>query len=111
MGGRPLRGPGYIMRAYVADGLPPRGKVQGVITDDGGYPLPRTKVSLTDADGKILGTATSKKDGRYEFVLEQACNKCAAKAERMGFVAQSRSGINYNGSNSLWFSFTLKRKN
>ncbi len=38
MGGRPLRGPGYAMRDYVPDGLPPRGKVQGVVTDEGGYP-------------------------------------------------------------------------
>lgn len=111
MGGRPLRGPGYIMREYVADGLPPRGKVQGVITDDGGYPVPRTKVTLMDAEGKVIATANTKKDGRYEFVLEQACNKCSVIVERMGFVAQSRSGINYNGSNSLWFSFALKRSN
>jgi hypothetical protein len=33
------------------------------------------------------------------------------KAERMGFAAQTRSGIEYNGSNSLWFGFAMKRSN
>jgi len=109
MGGRPLRGPGYMMRDYVPDGLPVRGKVQGVVTDEGGYPLPRSTVTLTDAAGKVLGTANIKKDGRYEIVLEQPCTGCSLKADRAGFVAQSHSGINYNGSNSLWFGFALKR--
>ena len=40
MGGRPLRGPGYMMCDYVPDGLPPKGKLQGVVTDSGGYPPP-----------------------------------------------------------------------
>lgn len=109
MGGRPLRGPGYMMRDYLPDGLPPRGKVQGVVTDDGGYPVPRTTLTLIDAGGKVFGTANSRKDGRYEFVLEQPCNGCSLKAERIGFVVLNRSGINYNGSNSLWFSFALER--
>ncbi|HEY4931732.1 MAG TPA: carboxypeptidase-like regulatory domain-containing protein [Terriglobales bacterium] len=84
-------------------------KVQGVVTDEGGYPLPRSTVTLTDAAGKVLGTANIKKDGRYEIVLEQPCAGCSLKADRTGFVAQSHSGINYNGSNSLWFGFALKR--
>ncbi len=109
MGGRPLRGPGYIMRDYVPDGLPPRGKLQGMVTDESGYPVPRTTVTLTDASGKVLGTANIKKDGRYEIVLEQPCRSCSLKVERAGFVTQSRPGINYNGSNSLWFSFALSR--
>lgn len=111
MGGRPLRGPGYSMRDYVPDGLPPHGKVQGVVTDDGGYPVPRTGVTLSDAEGKVIGTANTKKDGRYEFVLEQPCKACSLKAERIGFTTQNRAGISYNGSNSLWFSFALKRSN
>ncbi len=108
MGGRPLRGPGYMMRDYFPDGLPPRGKLQGVVTDSGGYPLPRSMVTLTDASGKVLGSANIKKDGRYEIVLEQPCHGCSLKAERMGFATQSKSGIEYNGSNSLWFSFAMK---
>ena len=111
MGGRPLRGPGYMMRDYLPDGLPPRGKLQGVVTDSGGYPLPRSTVTLTDASGKVLGTANIKKDGRYEIVLEQPCHGCSLKVERMGFGTQTRSGIEYNGSNSLWFSFALKTSN
>ena len=109
MGGRPLRGPGYMMRDYVPDGLPVRGKVQGVVTDEGGYPLPRSTVTVSDAAGKVLGSANIKKDGRYEIVLEQPCAGCSLKAERAGFVSQTRAGINYNGSNSLWFGFALKR--
>ena len=111
LGGRPLRGPGYIMRDYVPEGLPVRGKVQGVVTDESGWPLPRVTVTLTDASGKVLATATSKKDGRYEFVLENPCNGCLVKAERMGFAAQQRSAVDYNGSNSLWFGFALKSSN
>lgn len=108
LGGRPLRGPGYIMRDYLPDGLPPRGKVQGVVTDEGGYPMPRATLSLTSAEGKLIGTATTKKDGRYEIILEQPCQGCLLKVERMGYALQSHTGVNYNGSNSLWFSFMLK---
>ena len=109
MGGRPLRGPGYTMRDYVPDGLPPRGKVQGVVTDEGGYPVPRSTVTLTDATGEVLGTANIKKDGRFEIILERPCNGCTLKAERMGFVTQTHAGVKYNGSNPLWFGFVLKR--
>ena len=56
-----------------------------------------------------MGTARSKKSGSYEIVLEKPCNGCLIKAERMGFAAQEKSGVNYNGSNSLWFGFALKR--
>ena len=109
MGGRPLRGPGYSMRDYFPDGLSPRGKLQGMVTDEGGYPVPRSTVTLTDASGKVLGTANIKKDGRYEIVLEQPCHACSLKVERAGFAPQTRAAINYNGSNSLWFGFVMKR--
>jgi dihydroorotase/N-acyl-D-amino-acid deacylase len=108
LGGRPLRGPGYIMRDYLPDGLPPRGKMQGVVTDEGGYPMPRATVTLTSAEGRVLGTANTKKDGRYELPLEQPCKGCLLRVERMGFVPEGRAGVNYNGSNSLWFSFVLR---
>ena len=111
LGGRPLRGPGYIMRDYLPEGLPPRGKVQGVVTDEGGWPMPRATVTLTDAGGNVEGTARSKKNGSYEIVLEKPCNNCLVKAEHMGFATQQRSGVNYNGSNSLWFGFALKGSN
>jgi N-acyl-D-amino-acid deacylase len=109
LGGRPLRGPGYMMRDYVP--MPVRGKVQGVITDEAGWPLPRASVTLSDAGGKVLATTNSKKDGRYEFGLENPCSGCSIKAERMGFGPQQKSEVNYNGSNSLWFGFALKRNN
>ncbi len=111
LGGRPLRGPGYIMRDYLPEGLPPRGKVQGVVTDDGGWPLPRTTVTLTDTNGNAVGTARSKKNGSYEIVLEKPCNQCSVKSEHMGFATQEKSGVDYNGSNSLWFGFAMKRSN
>jgi N-acyl-D-amino-acid deacylase len=109
LGGRPLRGPGYIMRDYLPEGLPVRGKVQGVITDEGGWPVLRATITLTDASGAVVGTARSKKNGSYEIVLEKPCNNCTLKAEHMGFATQQRTGVNYNGSNSLWFGFALER--
>ncbi|MGA3315207.1 MAG: carboxypeptidase-like regulatory domain-containing protein [Candidatus Korobacteraceae bacterium] len=99
------------MRDYLPEGLPPRGKVQGVVTDDGGWPLPRATVTVLDAGGKVLGSAHSRRNGSYEIVLEKPCNNCLLKAEHMGFAAQQRSGVNYNGSNSLWFGFALERSN
>jgi hypothetical protein len=99
------------MRDYNPEGLPLRGKVQGVVTDDAGWPLPRATVTLTDGGGKALATANSKKDGRYEFMLEGPCTRCSLKAERMGFAPQQKTGVDYNGSNSLWFGFVLKRIN
>jgi dihydroorotase/N-acyl-D-amino-acid deacylase len=109
LGGRPLRGPGYIMRDYLPEGLPPRGKVQGVVTDEGGWPVPRATVTLLDASGNVVGTGSSKKNGAYEIVLEKSCNNCVVKAERAGFTAQQKAGVDYNGSNSLWFGFALNR--
>jgi dihydroorotase/N-acyl-D-amino-acid deacylase len=111
LGGRPLRGPGYIMRDYVPEGMPVRGKVEGIVTDEAGWPLPRATVTLSDASGKVMATAMSKKDGRYEFVLDSPCKGCSLKAGRMGFAAQGKSGVGYNGSNSLWFGFALRRSN
>ncbi len=111
LGGRPLRGPGYIMRDYLPEGLPPRGRVQGVVTDEGGWPLPRATITLTDANGAVVGTANSKRDGHYQIVPEKPCNNCLLKAERVGFSTQQRSGVDYNGSNSLWFGFALQRSN
>src|SRR5438067_2857319 len=39
VGGRPLRGPGY---QGPDEGAPPKGKIQGVVTDGNGWPLGRT---------------------------------------------------------------------
>jgi hypothetical protein len=47
--------------------------------------------------------------GRYEIPLEQPCDKCKVRAVRDGFDQQERAA-DYNGTNSLWFSFALKRK-
>ena len=109
LGGRPLRGPGYIMRDYLPEGLPLRGKVPGVVTAEGGWPLPRATITILDASGKVVGSAHSRRNGSYEIVLENPYNNCLPKAERMGFATQQRSGVNYNGSNSLWFGFALGR--
>ena len=108
LGGRPLRGPGYIMRDSLPEGLPPRGKLQGFVSDEGGWPVLRATLTVTDATGKVVATGRSKRDGRYEVVLTSPCNDCSLKAERAGFASQSRTGVNYNGSNSLWFGFVMK---
>jgi N-acyl-D-amino-acid deacylase len=107
--GRPLRGPGYSMREYDPQGLPLRGSIEGVITDQGGWPVPRTQVTLTNVKGELLGTFQTKKDGKYDLPLDNSCEHCKLKVERAGFQAQSRT-VNYNGTNSLWFSFALVQK-
>ncbi len=97
------------MRAYVPEGLPLRGALQGVITDTNGWPLPRTTVMLTDAKGEVLANYETKKDGKYELPLDNPCQNCRIKAERAGFDSQQRN-VDYNGTNSLWFSFALVQK-
>jgi N-acyl-D-amino-acid deacylase len=109
LGGRPLRGPGYTARDVNPEGLPQRGRVQGVITDEQGWPVPRTKVSLVDRDGKAVATVTTRKDGRYELLSDSRCEGCVVKAERQGFAPAQRT-VNYNGANSLWFGLALKRE-
>lgn len=109
LAGRPLRGPGYLGRDVSPDGQPVRGQMQGVVTDQQGWPMPRTKVSLLDKSGKELSSATTRRDGRYEIPADSACMECTIKAERAGFTSAQRS-VNYNGANSLWFSFALARQ-
>jgi len=108
LGGRPLRGPGYAAREYAPEGLAPRGKVQGVVTDEEGWPLPRTTVTLTRASGEVVGTWVTRKEGRYEIPSEAPCDPCSLKVERAGFAPAQRE-VRYNGANSLWFSFSLRR--
>jgi dihydroorotase/N-acyl-D-amino-acid deacylase len=107
-GGRPLRGPGYSMRAYAPEGLPPRGELHGVVTDGSGWAIPRARVTLLDSAGKTLATFQTKKDGKYAITWELPCDRCKLTAEREGFEAQQRS-VNFNGTNPLWFGFALKR--
>jgi dihydroorotase/N-acyl-D-amino-acid deacylase len=106
IGGRPLRGPGYINRGVAADGMRPKGKIQGVLTSPDGYALLRSTVTLLDASGKQLASAPTKRDGRYEIVYESPCMGCTLRAERLGFIKQEKK-IDYNGANALWFSFAL----
>jgi Carboxypeptidase regulatory-like domain len=108
VGGRPLRGPGYAARDYAPEGLAPRGKIAGVVTDQKGWPLPRTKVTLLRASGEVVGTSGTGKQGRYEILTDTPCDPCTLKAERMGFDSAQRE-LRYNGANSLWFSFPLRR--
>jgi dihydroorotase/N-acyl-D-amino-acid deacylase len=111
MGGRPLRGPGYIFKRENPEGMPVHGSIRGVVTDDKGWVLPRAAVKLMDATGNAVGTANSRRDGRYEIILDKPCQGCTVKAERAGFASETKGGVDYNGSNSLWFSFALVRTN
>ena len=106
LGGRPLRGPGYSGRGLTPEGLPRPGQVQGVITDDWGWPLPRTRVTLLQADGKVRATFETTITGRYEIPPGEECMGCTLMVERMGF-RPAQQNVNYNGANSLWFSFAL----
>ena len=108
-GGRPLRGPAYQARGIAPEGLAPRGGVRGFVSDNDGWALPRTKVVLSDASRKEIGSATSGREGKFEIPLEQPCSGCTLSASRMGFAPQKRD-VSYNGANSLWFAFALERQ-
>jgi hypothetical protein len=106
LGGRPLRGPGYAGRGVAADGLRPKGKIQGIVTSPDGWAITRATITLTDASGKVVATTTSKREGAYEIVTDAACKGCTLMAERLGFAKQEKKG-DYNGSNAISFSFIL----
>ncbi|MBI2682100.1 MAG: D-aminoacylase [Acidobacteriales bacterium] len=106
VGGRPLRGPGWINRGVTPDGMRPKGKLQGVVSTEDGWALPRTKVTLYDAAGKQLAEVTNKRDGRYEMIWESPCKGCRIIATRLGFKTVEKK-VDYNGANPLWFNFTL----
>ena len=107
-GGRPLRGPAYQARGIAPEGLAPRGSVRGFVSDGDGWPLPRTRLVLTDSTGKEVGTGSSGREGQFDIPLEQSCDRCTLTATRLGFAPQTRK-LNYNGSNPLWFAFALER--
>lgn len=109
LGGRPLRGPAYAARDVSPEGLAPRAKIEGMITDEQGWPIGRAVITVSDAGGKLVGQAQTRYFGRYEVPLSAPCQQCKLRVERMGFAAQERS-VDYNGANSLWFGFALKRK-
>ncbi|HLQ50997.1 MAG TPA: amidohydrolase family protein, partial [Terriglobales bacterium] len=108
-GGRPLRGPGWLGRSKSPDGLPLKGKIQGVITDEQGWPVGRVNIALKDASGKTVGTFRTRYDGRYAIVYESPCQHCTLHVERMGYSSGDRT-LDYNGANSLWFSFALQHQ-
>ncbi len=108
-GGRPLRGPGWLGRSKSPDGLPMKGKIQGVITDEQGWPVGRVNIALKDASGKTVGTFRTRYDGRYAIVYESPCQHCTLHVERMGYSSGDRT-LDYNGANSLWFSFALQHQ-
>jgi len=108
-GGRPLRGPGYAAAVASESGLEPKGKLRGYVTDEEGWPLLRSNITLLDASGKILTTVGSKREGKYEIPLDSPCKGCKLRAERAGFVTQERA-LDYNGTNTLTFTFALPRQ-
>ncbi len=68
----------------------------------------RASVALLDPAGKPIATYSTKKDGRYEFPFAAACESCRLSVQRDGF-SPAEQAVHYNGANSLWFSFALKR--
>ncbi len=107
-GGRPLRGPGWMYKETMQEGLAPRGAIEGIVTDSGGYPVFRAKMTLLDATGKELASIANRRDGHYSFERAEPCHDCTIKVERMGFITQSAK-TSYNGQNSVWIGFQLAR--
>jgi len=106
VGGRPLRGPGWLGRGSSPEGLPVKGKIQGVITDENGWPVGRVNIDLKNSSGKTVGTFRTRYDGRYAIVYESPCLHCTLHVARLGYGSAERQ-LDYNGANSLWFSFAL----
>lgn len=108
-GGRPLRGPGWTLQDIMPDGLPAQGHLQGMVTDEGGYPVPRVKITLLDATGKEVASVNNKRDGRFQFDHPAPCHACTVKAERMGFTTQSATA-DFNGLNDVFANIRLQRQ-
>lgn len=109
LGGRPLHGPGWFGRSPAGDTGPTKGKIQGVITDEDGWPVGRVQINLNDASGKTIAAFNTRYDGRYTIEFASPCSHCRLHVERMGFTPADRQ-VDYNGANSLWFSFALRRQ-
>jgi hypothetical protein len=108
LAGRPLRGPGYSAKAISPTGLHVPGALKGFVTGLDGYPLLRTKLALYDSSGvKLAETNTTGLEAKFELTYEKSCNGCTLTAERDGFQTETRK-VDFNGSNALFFSFTLK---
>jgi N-acyl-D-amino-acid deacylase len=108
VGGRGLRGPAYSARGISPEGLAAPPLIEGTITTADGYPLGRTHLTLADGSGaKLAETNDRGTDGHYELTYDKPCENCTLSAERAGFISQKRA-LNFNGSNPLWFSFTLQ---
>src|SRR5713101_6024731 len=108
VGGRPLHGPGWLGRRFSDDGPIP-GKIQGVITDEQGWPVGRVSIELKDSSGKSVGTFRTRYDGRYAILYDSPCAHCTLHVERLGYGSSERP-VDYNGVNSLWFSFALQHQ-
>jgi hypothetical protein len=107
VGGRPLRGPAYT--GGPDEGKPPRGKIKGAVTDDHGWCVGRARVSVIKGDNTVVAQLDrTPYFGAYELPLDQPCHACKVRVERAGFETQERP-LDYNGANTLWFSFALKR--
>jgi len=106
LGGRPLRGPGYINKGVSPDGLRPKGKIQGFTTSPDGWPVTRAEITLTDSTGNVVMKVPTRREGKYEIALDKPCMGCKLTASRLGFAPVEKK-IDYNGSNSLWFSFAM----
>ena len=105
-GGRPLRGPGY---RGPSSGQTGPAALHGFVSDIGGYPMGRVTVTVRDGNGKEVGMARVMYDGKFEIPLGEACQHCAISAQRDGFATETRS-LDFNGANSLWFGFALKKQ-
>ena len=96
LGGRPLRGPGYIMRDYVPEGLPVRGKVQGVVTDE-------VWLAATSRDGDAR--RCQRKSAGHGDLEERWALRVRAGESLQRLLGQSRAhGLHDAGENQSWIT-------
>ena len=111
LGGRPLRGPGYIMRDYLPEGLPPRGKVQGVVTDEGGWPMPRAHGYADRCQRQGCGYSAFQEERQLPDHPGEALQQLPAKSRAHGLRNPATIGGGLQRFESLWFGFALQRGN
>lgn len=91
-----------ILLAVSGFGQDYRGKLQGVIADENGAPIPGTKVVLTNETTNVSVTAMTNDDGRYKFdFIEPGMYSVLAEKEGFKKTVQQNLTVRIQGDLTL----------